>query len=145
MKKTPAPRQGRASDPALQLSLAPSAGQAGKGAGREPQGGVGVGQQEWSRLAAGTPRPTHSGDGKQAQVRLGWSPQWKTSLWAKRGLGPGPGPGWGWTAASFPVVCLSLLCSTPLTKGKSSHYPGAGPGLGRQGASGRAEVQALMC
>lgn len=39
--KTPALRHGRASTPEVQLSLAPSAGQAGKGAGREPQGGVG--------------------------------------------------------------------------------------------------------
>lgn len=87
-------------------------GRQGRWAGASGWGG---GQQEWSRLAAGTPRPTHSGDRKQAQVRLDWSPQWKTSFWAKRG--PGHGSGWGRTAASFPVVCLGFS-APPTHKGE---------------------------
>lgn len=90
-------------------------------AGWEPRGAGGGGT---TRMVPPGSRHTQANSGarKLTQVRLGWSPQWKTSFYAKRG----PGPGWGWAAASFPMVCLGLLCSTPLMKGKSPRYPVAG-------------------
>lgn len=124
--QVPAPSRGSASQPAAQLSLAPRADQAGRGAGgslRVPGGEP----QEWSRLEAGTPKPTHSGDRKQAQVRLGWDHQWKTSFWAKRGPGPGPGVGVDSSFLPHGLPMPSLLHPshadefTPLPRGRARY------------------------
>lgn len=77
--------------------------------------------QGWSapfqgRSAAGTPRPTHSGDGKQTQVRLGQSCQWKTSFWAKHG----------------PCLWRRVI----FTRARGAHPTAAQPAAGCRGCAG---------
>lgn len=97
-----------------------------QGSRREPQGARRK-PQEWSRLEAGTPRPTHSGDRKQAQVRLGWDHQWKTSFCAKRGPEPGPGVGADSSFLPHGLPMPSLLHPshvdefTPLPRGRARY------------------------